>query len=110
VFSTPLASRKSPQWLLLVLLLLSTLFTAQRRSLVQATDSAAELPQGLNLKDIKFTPDPDDITGACQMAVLRGDLAKGPSAIAYKSATDSLRCPDALALFRGMAGYRIRSW
>jgi hypothetical protein len=39
----------------------------------------------LNLKDIKFTPDPDDITGACQMAVLRGDLTKGPSAIAYKS-------------------------
>jgi hypothetical protein len=85
VFSTPLASRKSPQWLLLVLLLLSTLFTAQPRSLVHAANSAAELPQGLNLKDIKFTPDPDDITGACQMAVLRGDLAKGPSAIAYKS-------------------------
>ena len=68
MLSTPLANRKSPQWLLLVLLLLSTLFMAQPRALVQAADSAAELPQGLNLKDIKFTPDPDDITGACQMA------------------------------------------
>jgi hypothetical protein len=39
----------------------------------------------LDLRDIKFRPDPDDPTGACQMAVLRGDLAKGPSAMAYKS-------------------------
>lgn len=38
----------------------------------------------LDLRDIKFRPDPDDPTGACQMAVLRGDLARGPSAIAYK--------------------------
>jgi hypothetical protein len=39
----------------------------------------------LDLRDIKFRPHPDDPTGACQMAVLRGDLARGSSAIAYKS-------------------------
>ena len=66
-------------------LLCILLMAAGPVSMVHAADVTMESPQVRNLRDIKFTPDPDDPTGACQMSVLRGNLAKGPSAIAYKS-------------------------